>query len=118
MNEPRDFRDFLDDMAAACESILRFVDGVTLDEYLADEKTRYAVMRAYEIMGEAVRHLLQELKGSNPDIPWTMMMAVRNRIAHAYFGIDDSILFATAVEELPALAPRLRALAQDYAAGA
>jgi hypothetical protein len=57
----RDYRDFLNDMVLACRSIIRFADGMTLDEYLADEKTRYAVMRAYEILGEAARHDLKPL---------------------------------------------------------
>ena len=57
MTAPRDHRDFLRDMVMACRSIIRFVEGMTLDTYLADEKTRYAVMRGYEILGEAVRHL-------------------------------------------------------------
>ena len=48
MTAARDHRDFLNDMVLACRSIIRFVDGMTLDEYLVDEKTRYAVMRAYE----------------------------------------------------------------------
>lgn len=52
-------------------------------------------MRAYEILGEAVRHLPEPLKAAHPDIPWTTMAAVRNRIVHGYFGIDDSILFTT-----------------------
>ena len=54
MTATRDHRDFLNDMVLACRSIIRFAEGMTLDGYLADEKTRYAVMRAYEILGEAV----------------------------------------------------------------
>jgi uncharacterized protein with HEPN domain len=84
----RDYRDFLNDIVGACRSLIRFIEGMTLESYLADEKTRYAVIRAYEIMGEAVRHLPDELKIANPDIPWATMAALRNRIAHAYFGID------------------------------
>ena len=72
------------------------------------------VMRASEIMGEAVRHLPDELKTANPDIPWTTMAAVRNRIAHAYFGIDDTILFATIAEEVKELLPRMEALARQH----
>jgi uncharacterized protein with HEPN domain len=53
----------------ACRSIIRFVDGMTLDDYFADEKTRYAVMRGYEIMGEAVRHLPEPIKHANSDVP-------------------------------------------------
>ena len=58
-------------------------------------------------MGEAVQHLPDELKAANPDIPWTTMAAVRNRIAHAYFGIDDTILFPTITEEVTGLLPRV-----------
>lgn len=114
MTVQRDYRDFLGDMAAACQSIIRFVDGMRLDDYLADEKTRYAVMRGYEVMGEAVRHLPEDLKTANPDIPWATMAAVRNRIIHGYFGIDDTILFITIDEELKPLLPRLEAVAREH----
>lgn len=113
MTAPRDYRDFLNDLAEACKSIIRFVDGITLDAYLADEKTRHAVMRCHEIMGEAVRHVPEDLKAANPDIPWATMAAVRNRIVHGYFGIDDTILFTTIDAELKALLPRLEALARE-----
>ncbi len=101
-------------MVQACRSIIRFVDGMVLDHYLADEKTRYAVMRAFEILGEAVRHLPEPLKSANPDIPWTTMAAVRNRIVHGYFGIDDSILFTTIDQDLKPLLPRLEELARAH----
>jgi uncharacterized protein with HEPN domain len=107
---PRDYRDFLNDIVSACRSIISFVDGMTLEAYLGDEKTRYAVMRGYEIMGEAVRHLPEQRKTANPDIPWTTMTAVRNRVIHGYFGIDDSILFTTVEAELKPSLPRLEAL--------
>jgi len=110
----RDYRDFLADIVGACHSLIRFVEGMTLEVYLADERTRYAVMRAYEIMGEAVRHLPEGRKAPNPDIPWATMAAVRNRIAHAYFGIDDTILFTTIAEEVTVLLPRVEALARQH----
>jgi uncharacterized protein with HEPN domain len=113
----RDYRDFLDDIVGACRSIIQFVEGYTLEAYLADEKTRYAVMRGFEIMGEAVRHLPDHLKAANPDIPWTTMAAVRNRIVHGYFGIDDTTLFTTVDAELRQLLPRLEELAREHGAG-
>ena len=114
MKTPRDYRDFLQDILSACQSIIRFTDGMALDVYLSDEKTRYAVMRGYEIMGEAVRHVPEAVKSANPSIPWATMAAVRNRIIHAYFGIDDTILFATIDAELKPLLPRLEALIQEH----
>jgi uncharacterized protein with HEPN domain len=113
----RDYRDFLNDIVAACRSIISFVAGMSLETYLSDEKTRYAVMRGYEIIGEAVRHLPTDLKVANPEIPWTTMAAMRNRIVHGYFGIDDTILFTTIDAELKPLLPLLEALARKHDAG-
>jgi uncharacterized protein with HEPN domain len=91
---------------------------MTLDTYLADRKTRFAVMRGFEMMGEAVRHVPSEVKDAkvkdaNPDIPWTVIAAVRNRVIHGYFGIDDTILFTTIHDELKVLLPRLERLAGE-----
>jgi uncharacterized protein with HEPN domain len=107
---PRDFRDFLNDMISACQSMQQFISRMTLDEFLADEKTRFAVCRCYEILGEAVRHLPAVLKDAHPDISWATMVAVRNRIVHGYFGIDDTILFTTIGGEMETLLPQLISL--------
>ena len=116
MKSPRDYRDFLNDIVGACRSIISFVAGMSLEAYLADDKTRFAVMRGYEIIGEAVRHLPDSVKAANADIPWTTMTAMRNRIVHGYFGIDDSILFTTIDAELKPLLPRLETLAREHGA--
>jgi uncharacterized protein with HEPN domain len=113
----RDYRDFLEDLVSACRSIIGFVDGTSFETYLADEKTRFAVMRGYEIMGEATRHLPREVKDANPDIPWVYMAAVRNRIAHGYFGLDDLLLYETIAVRLKPLLPRLEALAREHKVG-
>ena len=117
MTAERDFRDFLNYTVHACHSIVSFVAGLSLDDYLADEKTRFAVMRGYEMLGEAVRHLPEQLKTAHPDIPWATMTAVRNRIVHGYFGIDDSILFATLDQDVKQLLPLLEALAREHGVG-
>ncbi|HEX4041434.1 MAG TPA: DUF86 domain-containing protein [Xanthobacteraceae bacterium] len=118
MTPPRDHRDFLRDMVEACRSIIGFVEGMSLDAYLADEKTRFAVMRGFEIMGEAVRHLPDELKRAHPEIPWPMMVAVRNRLTHGYFGIDDRILFTTIEADLkPLLTPLEQVSKEEGATG-
>jgi uncharacterized protein with HEPN domain len=116
LTAPRDYRDFLNDLVDACKSIISFVKDMTIESYLADEKTRYAVMRAYEILGEAVRHIPEEIKTSNPQIPWITMVAVRNRIIHGYFGINDKTLFSTIENDLKPLLPELEMLAKKYGA--
>ena len=114
MTAPRDHRDFLADLVEACRSIIAFVGDMTLDAYLADQKTRFAVTRGFEIMGEAVRHIPAAVRDANTDIPWATMAAVRNRVIHGYFGIDDTILFTTIHDELKSPLPRLEALAREH----
>ncbi len=116
MKQARDFRDFLNDIADACRAIIQFVEGMTFDLYLADEKTRWAVMHGYEIMGEAARHIPEEVKLAEPHIPWTEMAAMRNHVIHGYFGIDDLTLFEAVEKNLKPLYPVLETLARKYGA--
>ena len=69
------------------------------------------------VMGEATRHLPPEVKDANPDIPCVYMAAVRNRIAHGYFGLDDLLLYETIAGGLKPLLPRLEALAREHKVG-
>ncbi len=93
--------------------MFRFVGSMSLEDDLADDKTRYAVMRCSEILGEAVRHMPEGVRRTHPEIPWMMMSAVRNRIVHGYFGIDDTILFTTIAQDLKPLLPVLEALVRE-----
>lgn len=103
-------------MIQACRAAVEFVEGMLLDAYLADRKTRFAVLRAFEMLGEAARHIPEPIKQANADIPWPVMAAVRNRIVHGYFGIDDSILFTTVRDDIRPLLPRLERLAREHGA--
>ena len=60
-----------------------------------------AVVRNFEIIGEAAKHLPKELKSNYPQLPWEEMYRLRNRISHEYFGIDYAILWEIATEYLP-----------------
>jgi uncharacterized protein with HEPN domain len=114
MTAPRDYRDFLGDLVEACRAIIGFVEGMTLEQYLDDRKTEFAVMRGFEMMGEAARNLPDGIKAAHPEIPWRLMTAVRNRIVHAYFGLDDTTLFTTIHDDLKPLLPKLEALALEH----
>jgi uncharacterized protein with HEPN domain len=70
----------------------------------------FALVRAIEIIGEAAGRVSAETRAAAPGIPWPLIVAMRNRLIHAYFDVDRDILWRTATEELPALLPTLRAL--------
>ena len=70
----------------------------------------FALVRVIEIIGEAASNVSRPTRESAADIPWSLIVSMRNRLIHAYFDIDHEVVWKTVTEELPRLLPRLRAL--------
>ena len=88
MKPHREFMDFLKDIADAMNKVVRFVEGMTFDQFVADERTRSAVERVVEIIGEATKHILADVRKRYPAVPWKDMAGMRDRLAHGYFETD------------------------------
>jgi len=70
-------------------------------------------LRNLELIGEAATHIPEEIRTAHSEIPWRMIVATRNRLIHAYLGIDDDIIWSIIQEDIPALLPLLLALKKD-----
>ena len=92
-------QDILDSGAA----IQSYVLGTTFDEFVRDRMRYSAVIREFEIIGEAVGKLSEELKNEYPEIPWQDVKDFRNLLAHEYFGVDLEIVWNTIRDDLPLL---------------
>jgi uncharacterized protein with HEPN domain len=66
-----------------------------------DYKTVDAVIRNFEVIGEARKNLSEDIKVNNPNVPWEEMYRLRNRISHEYFGIDYEIIWDIISRHLP-----------------
>ena len=88
----RDSKLFIKDIVDAMEHIEEFVENMALDELEADEKTSSAVIRKFEVIGEAVKHVPNKIKEVYKDIQWKSMAGMRDRQIHAYFGIDYNLV--------------------------
>ena len=97
----------IDDIIESINKIERYTRGLNFDSWCKDEKTIDAVIRNIEIIGEASSHLPEEVQRQFEDIPWNMMKAIRNILAHEYFGVDLEIIWKTIREDLPDLKKRL-----------
>lgn len=94
----------LDDAAHAAKMALRFVAGRSLDAYCADDLLRSAVERQVEIVGEACRRALDACPDLRVRLPeCALAVAMRNRIAHGYDTVDDTIVYETVTTRFAAL---------------
>ena len=84
MKAGRDHRDHLEDIPQAAQKALDFVQGITYEDFLVDDKTAFAVVRALEILGEATKRIPQEIRDLAPQIPWRSMAGIRDKLIHDY----------------------------------
>jgi uncharacterized protein with HEPN domain len=103
-----DWRVRIDDIIEAVEKIDRYLAGLTFESFVSDERTVDAVLRNFEIVGEAARHVPAEVQARFPAIPWPRMRAMRNIVIHAYRQVNLGIVWDTARDDLPQLLPLLR----------
>jgi uncharacterized protein with HEPN domain len=99
----RDPQLLLEDIQMAIDKIERYAADMRQDDFLADIKTVDAVVRNLEIIGEAVRQMPETYKTSHPQIPWTQVAGLRNRIVHDYAGLDLELIWQIIIKNLPDL---------------
>ena len=112
----REHRDLLADMLAHAEIAVELVVGLSAEDLRRDVRTRLALERALEIVGEAAGKVPNTVRARHADLAWTQMGALRNRLAHAYFGIDHALLHRIAGELLPPMLARLREIIREEGA--
>ena len=99
----REFRDSLIDIWKEIEHIDRFSASLDYESLMEDEKSLYAIVRCFEIIGEAVKNIPEEVKEKYCQIPWKDIAGMRDKLIHEYFGIDYEILWETIKHRIPEL---------------
>jgi len=97
-------------MMDAADSAFQFLDGRQRHDLDTDKMLLFAVVRAIEIIGEAAGRVSMETREAIPEIPWSAIISMRNRLIHGYFDIDTEVVWKTVTEELPILLRQLRAV--------
>ena len=100
---------YLEDIFEAAKAIRRFTNGVSLDQFKANEEKYEAVNRKLEIIGEAARRLSPETQKHFPEIPWKLVTAMRNILIHDYDDVDLDIVWSTVQRDRPPMIARLEA---------
>jgi len=97
----REMNLLLQDIIENAAMIFQFVGSSSYEAFINDKMKVYAVVRAFEIIGEASKQISPEIKSAYPLIEWQLMTDFRNLLTHHYFGIEYEILWKTIKESLP-----------------
>jgi len=89
----RSIRLYLEDILASSAKVLRYTQGMTFEDFLGDERTFDAVVRNLQIIGEAVKNVPPDMRSRYPEIEWRKIAGLRDFLAHAYFSLEDEILW-------------------------
>ena len=108
MNPKRVYIDFLNDILESIEKIEKFTEDMDIHHFKKDDKTSYAVLRAFEIIGEASKEIPPEIKEKYTELPWKEMAGMRDKLIHAYFGVNLEVVWKTIQEEIPVLKPLIQ----------
>jgi uncharacterized protein with HEPN domain len=109
----REYKNFVADIIDAIDKAESFVKGMKFETFEKDAKTSFAVIRAFEIMGEAVGKIPSNVRNKHKDIPWKEMAGMRHKLIHEYFGVKPRVVWKTIKQDLPKIKPHLQAILMD-----
>jgi len=97
-------------MLDASEKVTLFVRDLTLEQFLGDDKSQFAVIRALEVIGEAAKKIPASFKAKHPQVAWCEVAGMRDKLVHDYFGFNAQVVWRTAQEDVPRFAESIRHL--------
>ncbi|MBA7545588.1 hypothetical protein ES705_37957 [subsurface metagenome] len=109
----REIGDYIQDIVEAMNAATEFVNNMAYNEFVEDTKTIYAVVRAIEIIGEAVKNIPEEVRKKYPEIPWKNMAGMRDKVIHEYFGVRLERVWETVKRDIPNLKPLFEKILMD-----
>lgn len=111
----RDISIYISDILENMKLAEYFVKGITYEEFVSDTKTNHAVIRCIEIMGEAAKHVPEDVRQKYPEIPWKDIAGMRDKIIHLYFRVSLEKVWLVLQEDIPALKPLIQKVLGDMA---
>jgi hypothetical protein len=101
----RDFQVYIEDIIEDINAIEEYTKGLTYDAFAKDRRTVDAVIRNFEIIGEATKHIPGRIRQEYPKVPWKDMAGMRDKLIHGYFGVQLDVVWKTIKERLPTVLP-------------
>jgi len=113
-------RDFVVHILQAADRILDYTKGMSREEFFADTLKQDAVIRNFEIIGEAANNLREAdpgISARHPSIPFAQIYGMRNRVAHGYFSVSLPMVWDSVEEDVPELREKLARVLEELREG-
>ncbi|MEW6586002.1 MAG: DUF86 domain-containing protein [Nitrospirota bacterium] len=104
---------YIKDILESMGLIEQFIEGMELEDFKKDLKTSDAVIKRFENIGEATKHIPEGIKAEYPDIPRKEMAGMRDKLVHFYFGVKHELVWAAIKNRIPAIKPLIKNLLND-----
>lgn len=109
----REIGDYIQDILEAMVNATKFIENLSYDEFVQDTKTVYAVLRAIEVIGEAIKNIPDEIRKKYPEIPWKDMAGMRDKVIHEYFGVKIERVWLTVKDDIPRIKPLIKKVLEE-----
>jgi len=93
--------------------VRQFIADESYESFLQNRMMQNAVMRSFEVVGEAARCVSPEFREAHPGVPWRLLGDFRNKLIHDYFSLDLNVIWKTATEDTPGLLAQIEGLIND-----
>lgn len=98
---------FLEDISTRIEKINSYLDGISYENFIHDDKTISACIREIEVIGETSKQIPKEITEKFNELPWSLMAKMRDKLIHWYFEIDEEIVWNVATQRLPQIKTKI-----------
>lgn len=109
----RSIRLYLEDILASGAKVRRYTEGMSFEEFLADDRTFDAVIRNLQIIGEAVKNVPSDLRERYPQVEWRKIAGLRDILAHVYFSLENETLWDIVQNKVPPLLELVQQIIQE-----
>jgi len=110
----REWRFYIEDMIGFGEKVLSYTEGLDQAGFLSHNLTYDATLRNLELIGEAATRVPEKVRQRHSEVPWRLIIATRNRLIHAYLGIDEDTVWSIIQENVPELLELLKAIRDEH----
>ena len=106
----RDLKVYVDDILESIEKIENYIHNVGEEDFSKNHQLQDAVLRRIAVIGEAVKHIPQDVKNRHPEIPWKEISGMRDILIHEYFGVMLHRVWSTLKKDLPKFKDEMKVL--------